>query len=175
MRLALVATLCLILTACGGVEVTEVPRPNFDPAVASFALEGDGQTEVSGSAFARQRGGGVVSCAGSDVWLLPDTPFFRWATTRVVTTDTTTSALIGGGADTSADWPIATRLQDTMEYARQSQCDIDGRFRFPAVPAGRYFVATVITWTVGTQQGGVALEPVMVTNQDTLLEVTVQL
>ncbi len=174
MRLALVATLCLILTACGGVEVTEIPRPSFDPAVASFALEGDGQTEVSGSAFARQRGGGVVSCAGNDVWLLPDTPFFHWVTTQVVTRDAT-EYLFDSGADTTEDWPIATRLQDTMEYVRQSQCDIDGRFRFPDVPAGRYFVATVITWTAGTQQGGVAIAPVMVTDQDTSLEVTVQL
>lgn len=174
--LAGVVGLVIASTSCGGVQVQEVPQPNFDPGVASYALE-PGSTEVLGSAFARQRGGGVVSCAGSDVWLLPDEPFFAWAVTPVVVRVTESAfSLSGGGSSTTRDWPIATRLQNTMQYVRRSQCDIDGRFRFTDVPRGQYIVATVILWEAGrSQQGGAAVEDVVVANDGASVEVTVQL
>jgi hypothetical protein len=176
LRSSFVVVVAAACVQCGGVDIQEVPRPNFDPAIASYALE-TGATEVIGSAFARQRGGGVVSCAGNDVWLLPDEPFFAWVVTPVVVRVTESAlSLSGGGSSTTREWPIATRLRDTMQYARRSQCDIDGRFRFSDVPRGQYIVATVILWEVGrSQQGGAAVEAFTIADNTPTIEVTVQL
>jgi hypothetical protein len=36
-----------------------------------------GTSGVTGQAFLRKQGGGVVTCAGSDVFLVPATPYYR--------------------------------------------------------------------------------------------------
>ena len=36
-----------------------------------------GTSGVKGQAFLRQQGGGIVTCAGSEVFLVPATPYYR--------------------------------------------------------------------------------------------------
>ena len=36
-----------------------------------------GQGSISGQAFLKQKGGGIVTCAGNDVFLVPDSGYFR--------------------------------------------------------------------------------------------------
>ena len=49
----------------------------MDLGSAKYALDSRNAL-IEGSGFLRQRGGNVITCAGSPVWLVPNTPFFRW-------------------------------------------------------------------------------------------------
>ena len=74
---AVVIVVLLSLASCSSRGPTIAPEPPLRLDSATFALA-EGAATIEGSGFLRQRGGDVVSCAGSPVWLAPDTPYFRW-------------------------------------------------------------------------------------------------
>ena len=146
------------IAACGGIrtDVAELPAPNFSPNAGGFALA-IGNSTVTGSGFARQRGGGVVSCAGNVVYLMPDTDFYAWVITPVVEERVDTSFGFDSVMGRDEMFPIADRLVgEPGRYVRTTSCDIDGRFELNEAPQGAYLVVTVITWFVpgSGQQGG---------------------
>jgi hypothetical protein len=108
---------------------------------------------VKGQGFMRQSGGGVVTCAGSEVVLMPATPFFR----EVI--------------DIHRAWgtpQIEKKLDSSYKsIVKQSQCDAQGNFSFTHIPAGSWFVMTHVQWMAGyTPQGGTLLREVTVTSAD---------
>ena len=116
------------------------------PAIAAMAFDksehgsyfGTGAGAVRGQAFLRQQGGGVVTCAGSRVLLVPATTYF----------DAAIAAFRSGHGLSVVD-------QEAVPLIRATQCDAQGNFNIAGVPSGRYFVGTQVRWTVGYySQGG---------------------
>jgi hypothetical protein len=81
----------------GCAELTKVPGGSFDPRGAAH-IHQEGNNTITGEAFLRQNGGGVVTCAGYDVRLVPNTPYaskrmyviygncnYRWIPSRSAT------------------------------------------------------------------------------------------
>ena len=109
---------------------------------APFAATGT--ASIKGQAFLRQRGGGVVTCAGSAALLMPYTEYFLEST-----------------------WYARERRHLTHEpdaramlpaILRKTHCDAQGNFSFDRLPAGRYIVLTEVVWDVaGRRQGGVVM------------------
>lgn len=100
-----------------------------------------GSASLTGQAFLRQQGGGVVTCAGSDVILLPATPFFQEVVSIM---------------RTGREPQVARPLTEYTALYRKSQCDAQGNFVFANVPAGKYILMTQVQWVVGyNAQGGV--------------------
>jgi predicted RecA/RadA family phage recombinase len=97
----------------------------------------------------RQRGGGVVTCAGNDVFLVPATASATSELRRVFGDDKGYvarggDAVLGGGKLVVAPRPN-----------RQGVCNAQGFFTFPNVRAGKWYVMTTVVWQVGDQnQGG---------------------
>lgn len=112
---------------------------SFDSVTASrYNIRGTGA--IRGSALLRQQGGGVVTCAGNDVILMPDIPFVREAL-RIVA---------DGGK------PVANPPGTYPNAFRQGFCDAQGFFEFRELAAGQWVVLTEVQWTVGySRQGGV--------------------
>jgi hypothetical protein len=106
-----------------------------------------GTASIDGQGFLRQKGGGVVTCAGSKVALIPATPFFREALGHL-----------------RAGRKVAAMEQLDSSYRpllKQSQCDAQGNFHFQGLPAGKWFIFTEVKWTVGyKQQGGTLLREI---------------
>ncbi len=66
----------LLISACAGPKVTI----NSDVSEAELAPYRQGGTaSIIGQGFLRQQGGGVVTCAGEQVLLMPDLPPIRQA------------------------------------------------------------------------------------------------
>lgn len=156
-----------VIIGCGGIRtnVIELPAPAFDPTLLGSYAAGSGGSSITGSGFARQRGGGVVSCAGNTVYLMPDTAFYSWVITPVVEERIDGTLGFDSRMGASESYPVADRLAgEPLQYVRAASCDIDGRFEFAEVPRGAYLVATVITWFVSGsgQQGGPVFERVSV-------------
>ncbi len=128
-----------LLTGCA----TEKPEMHsqFDAEQVKPYL-GTGPNTLTGQAFLRQDGGGIVTCAGRGVLLLPDTPYFR----EVI--------------DLFAHGKIAAEPNMTA-FSKQGQCDAQGNFKFDKVPNGMWLVLAEVTWEVGSKgQGGLLLRPV---------------
>jgi len=123
------------------------PRPPLTAWEPPYSAEehepyrADGSASITGQAFLRQRGGGVVTCAGEKVMVMPDTQYFR-----------ETLLQLKAGAVPSAG-------QDVWKGAglvRRTQCDAQGNFTVTKLPAGNWLVVTAVLWTVGyRQQGGI--------------------
>ncbi len=153
----LVAPALLVSTACAPPTAPPVPVPTvtvFDPATVAWSLV-DGQNEIRGQGFLRQRGGGVVTCAGEEAFLIPRGPYAE-ERIRNIYGQTTRPARAIALADV-ADWRYEQSVRRTL-------CDADGRFAFTAVADGLYFVVTSVTWEAATGeiQGGPIMAPVEV-------------
>jgi hypothetical protein len=108
----------------------------WDP-VEHEAYAAPGTGAISGQAFLRQQGGGVVTCAGSSVIAMPATTYFR---------------RLSAYAKTRTPVQIDDRARGLM---KDGQCDAEGNFLFDRLPAGDWLVSTEVKWWVGyLQQGG---------------------
>ena len=140
-------------------------RTTFDPSEVAFIHE-QGTNTITGSAFVRQRGGGVVHCAGNPVSLIPKGAY---SAERIGIIYGTTSAsgyspAMGTGRGTEPVPPVDAY----RSHQRHAICDIDGKFGFQDVATGSYFVVTSVTWTVGSYstEGGSLMVPVTFTGND---------
>lgn len=155
-----------LLTGC-----QVAPSPGAAPVIHSeftdqdrTRFSGTGSGGVRGQAFLRQRGGGVVTCAGEDVVLLPSVPYFREVIEEALARKQLSFAV-----------GIANAYKSVV---RRSTCDAQGNFAISDVPAGRWFVLTQVSWMVAARvQGGVvgreidvdqSSQLVMLTDQDRL-------
>jgi hypothetical protein len=148
------------LSGCG----TPPPQPPitvraaFNEAQTRSMLE-PGSNTIKGSGFLRQQGGGVVTCAGEPVRLIPATDYSReriravYGEARITRTPKTFTP----------DPPAFGDLQ------RRATCNAQGQFTFDRVRDGEYFLVTGVAWTVGSQhQGGAIYAPVQVRGGETV-------
>lgn len=138
------------LSACAASMVQMSIAP-ADATIASAMLMEDGTSTIKGSALIRQRGGGVVTCAGNTVYLIPATPSSSAELGRVFGGEQGYvrrggSPGFGGG-----------KLVDPPIPHRSSQCNAQGFFSFPNARAGKWHVMTTVIWTVDQYEGGTLL------------------
>lgn len=115
-----------------------------DEVAFSPLYMGKGTSTLQGQAFMRQKGGGVVTCAGSSVFLSPSTPFFWGKKIEAM-----------GSNNYVIDGKYKTAVRETV-------CDAKGAFAFRDLPAGGnlgWDLITKVEWEVaGKSQGGIAIE-----------------
>lgn len=105
----------------------------------------------------KTRGGDVRYAAGSNVELIPSTPYSdEWATRKFFT-----HVRIG---------PMDARVD---KYIRKTVADATGSFEFDDLPAGWYWVTAWVVWQVGdpqwdsfgvNQQGGEMCQRIQIEN-----------
>lgn len=145
--LALGALVTLAACAPQPVRLTTA----FNPSEVEF-VRTPGTATVTGQAFMRQRGGGVVTCAGADVRMAPVTAY---SSERI--------NLIYGNTQRGTSGNMSRQPEQAPPgYETASllaRCDAQGNFRFERVPAGEFFLLTSVRWEVPSgyvmqQQGG---------------------
>ncbi len=164
MRRFRTSLLPLALAACASAPPPiVVPGGPFDSAQVAFLAQ-PGTNKIEGQAFMRQNGGGVVTCAASDVNLVPRT---RYAERRMV-------AVYGSTAGGSLPIGAALRADDSAvdpaykAAVLTAKCDAAGEFLFERVPDGDYFLAATVAWQVlNGAEGAVLMEPVSVRGGET--------
>lgn len=149
MRKALLLGLAVLQAGCAAKVMQFAVAPS-DVPVASAALTA-GSGTVTGSALIRQGGGGVVTCAGNDVHLIPATESTSREMIRVFGGE---KGYVRRGGYSGYGGTLVT----PPEPNRRGQCNAQGGFTFTEVKAGRWHVMTTVTWVVGSEyQGGTLL------------------
>lgn len=162
MKYPITLAFAIFLTGCA----YQAPRPAvfplyqaFDASQAERQIQ-DGSNTIKGNAFIRQRGGGVVTCAGAPVFLVPATAYAKERIDRIY------------GGKASARPIDAVFEPDPAEYKkliRTTRCDSQGNFQFDKVANGEFFLTTSVIWNVGSQsQGGTVVQTVTLANGQTL-------
>lgn len=154
----------LILAASFAMAGCAVTRPlhqisaPFDAAHAQRLVQ-DGPNTVKGSAFMRQRGGGVVTCAGETVHLIPATAYAEERMRVLYRT------ALGSGVNFGVNYDFQPEPHEYFTLERVTKCDAQGNFVFERVADGEFFVVTTIRWSVayGATQGGNLMHRVTVT------------
>jgi hypothetical protein len=144
MKMQFAFAVTIFACACAPISHDVLVQSSIDVTeLATYKAKGPNRIE--GQAFLRQQGGGVVTCAGSQVFLAPDAPYFR---------EIARIASSGGkpNFDHSKDGP--------QSLVRNAVCDAQGNFLFSNLPDGKYLVMTEVRWKVGnTMQGGPVWRP----------------
>lgn len=153
--LYLMASLAL-LAACGAPVEVQAP---FDAREVAY-ISSRGPATVSGQAFMRQNGGGVVTCAGETVHLIPAGAYTKEFMTKAFRSPQ-------GGRIPAI---MAFQTDHPAEYGRlqrRTTCDAEGDFEFQGVANGEYYVTSVVLWQVGDSfipEGGALAKYVRVSN-----------
>lgn len=142
----------VLLMALGALGCAPRETVTVDADVSQEDLapyQAPGTASVTGQGFMRQRGGTVVTCAGEDVYLVPDLPPIRNAI----------QALAGGH---EVELAGARRWGPA---AHRSQCDAQGNFAFENLPAATWQVLTTVSWEVDRRPQGGGLARVVTTTE----------
>lgn len=154
----LIAPALLLASGCVLMQPKQVQHhisAPFDEEKAE-SLISEGDAEVMGTAFLRQKGGGVVTCAGSDVRLHPVT---EYATERL---DKIYGRAPSVGEVSFADINTLMTTQHEFspdedkyhELSKIEKCDAQGEFSFSNIKEGEFYVITKVYWEVSAPQGG---------------------
>ena len=105
-------------------------QPGFPPyKKLIFTKEGytQGASTVTGQAFLRQRGGGVVTCAGNTVIMYPNNIYFL--------------AKRNGAPEVEIN-------AESSSMEKSTQCDATGNFEFNNIQNGGWVIETTVGWDV---------------------------
>lgn len=139
------AFVLVVLSGCTNtIKLTE----QFNAEQAKRKLK-PGANTVSGSALIRKNGGGVVTCAGLPVYLIPSG---EYADARI-------SAIYGntksGFRSVSKSYKFVPDDKQYSTYVIKTMCDAQGQFKFTNVTDGSFYAVTSIVWKSGySDQGG---------------------
>ena len=145
--------MALVYAGCVVRQPVEI-QTKFDYSEHKPYME-TGENGLKGQGFLRQQGGGIVTCAGREVLLVPATSFFREAVTAY---------RLGKN-------PQFTEKVDPAfkPIIKRSQCDVQGNFAFGNLPAGKWFITTQVSWIVNRNtQGGTLMREVTLSNNETI-------
>ena len=136
-----------------------------------FPYKQKGRSTLAGQAFLSSPSGKAITQAGTPVHLIPITPYTRYwfdhsvRNTSCSATETPASSESATTSRTPTDCPheALTRLQTEKRlapYLRTTRANPTGHFWFTKIPAGRYYLISLIDEGAGTrkeeQQAGLA-------------------
>lgn len=130
-----------------GIQASSLPP--FEAGEVAWAQK-SGTGAIEGSALLRTRGGAIQTCAGMPVFLVPDSAYAR---ARQLTFYGNASK---GFVDAAGAIPKAPPAPpaDYVTTARETTCDVDGKFFFGKLPPGTYFVTTRVIWSAVSRTWG---------------------
>lgn len=121
------------------------------------AMLAPGKSMVSGSALIKKPDGEVVTCAGSKVYLIPETDYAKYAMNILY------SSLDEGFNPAANSRRIPDEDPDFMENTLYVKCNANGYFTFSGIATGTFYLQSKIVWMEdGRVQGGTVMNRIRV-------------
>ena len=147
----------------GNASPAMTPQPPGLNEKDLFPYKQKGRGTLAGQAFLGSPSGKAITQAGSTVHLIPITPYTRhWFDHTVRTTSCSATGIPSSAENAAAPRPPAdcthealTRLQTEKRltpYLRTTRANPTGHFWFTKIPAGRYYIVSLIEGGSGTHQ-----------------------
>jgi hypothetical protein len=132
-RPGVILALVVILAACATMGPPLVMTASFDPEAASF-IHGKGRAKVSGQAFVRLNSGKLLRAVGTDITLIPRTPY----------ADERIAAIYGNGKQAGRGVNIPDADPRYVQSMRTTVASSGGSFSFDDVADGEYYLVAMI-------------------------------
>ena len=150
-------------TEPGNVSPAMAPQPPGLNEKDLFPYKQKGRGALAGQAFLGSPSGKAITQAGTLVHLIPITPYTRhWFDHTVRTTSCSATGTLAAAESAAAPHPPAdcahealTRLQmekRLVPYLRTTRANPTGHFWFTKIPAGRYYIISLIEGGSGAHQ-----------------------
>ena len=133
-----VTTLAVVVLMAGFAEATEVTVP-FNAAEVAY-INKSGAAKITGQAFTRLSNGLVITCAGTDIQLVPAGSY---AKARIAALYGTAG---GGRMSVAQRITVSNSPPDYAAMRRVAFCDAGGNFEFSGVADGEYYLMAVVQW-----------------------------
>jgi len=129
-----------------------------------LAYKQKGKGTLAGQAFLVSPSGKAITQAGAPVHLIPSTPYTRYWFDHNVRTSSCSATELPASTETSAVTPhtptdcsheALTKLQTEkrlLPYLRTTRANPTGHFWFTKIPAGRYYLVSLIEEGAGPRQ-----------------------
>ncbi len=101
-----------------------------------------GNNTVTGNSFLRQQGGGIVTCAGFQAYIVHTENY----------TNERIFAIYGSNVEGYNNSRVLKFVPDLKEYfknSRRTTCDSSGDFKFNNLVNGEYYIVTQVNWKIG--------------------------
>jgi hypothetical protein len=174
------AGIMFIFSGCVGThqQIIKLESP-FDVNEAKKIFD-EGNNKIVGSALIRQRGGGIVTCAGCDVLLYPATDYAKERfkliygniDKRFINFDNkplVKQKVYNRRYESGTEYSIPVYVfepdhEEYHQFRRQTIGDSQGFFEFDKLQDGEYFILTTIKWQVldYATEGGTLMQRVEV-------------
>jgi len=146
--------------APGNGSSAKTPQPPVFNEKDLFPYKQKGRSTLTGQAFLASPSGKAITQAGAPVHLIPITPYTRFwfdhnvKVTSCSATESPASAEPATAPRTPTDCPqeVLTRLQTEKRlapYLRTTRANPTGHFWFTKIPAGRYYLVSLIEGGAG--------------------------
>lgn len=161
----LFSILALSLSGCAiNKPIVHTLQSSYDPKEVSYSKK-QGANIINGNAFMRQLGGGVVTCAGQEVFLSPISNYAKERITFLYNNE-------NGGISPYHE-AINKKFDKTDEAyvadQKKTICNSEGKFTFKNVADGEYYVGTGVFWVIANMsQGGQMARKISVNGGETL-------
>ena len=150
-------------TEPGNLSSVKTPQPPVFNEKDLFPYKQKGRSALTGQAFLVSPSGKAITQAGAPVHLIPITPYTRYwfdhnvRTTSCATTEPLTSSETAATPRPPTDCPqeALTRLQTEKRltpYLRTTRANPTGHFWFTKIPAGRYYLISLVDEGTGPRQ-----------------------
>ena len=150
-------------TEPGNVSPAKTAQPPSLNEKDLFPYKQKGRGALAGQAFLGSPSGKAITQAGTPVHLIPITPYTRYwfdhsaRTTSCSATETPASPESAAAPRTPTDCPQEALARLQMEkrlapYLRTTRSNPTGHFWFTKIPAGRYYIVSLIEEGSGTHQ-----------------------
>lgn len=126
-RFVLAAAAVLMLAGCAP-DLPEVFSPYLEETFQPWV--GQGRANINGQAFYKMPSGRLISCAGTEVWLMPANGYNIEALQS-----------IGMGKGLPENYN-----KSAFKFTRKTICDGAGRFAFPNIPTQNWIVMVHLSW-----------------------------
>ena len=141
-------SLILVVVALTGCAVPkQQPKISlvsvFDKEQAE-KLMAEGNNTIKGSALMRQVSGGVVSCAGQAIQLIPATAYANERMLAIYGNDI--SGMVNAASLQMNPDPFIYTDPEYLRLNKGTQCDAQGYFKFEKIADGEFIVFSRITW-----------------------------
>ena len=150
-------------TEPGNVSPAMAPQP---PALSEkdlFPYKQKGRSTLTGQVFLGSSSGKAITQAGAPVHLIPITPYTRyWFDHAVRGTSCSATGSLASTDTTAVPRPLTDCVQEALPqlraekrlapYLRMTRANPTGHFWFTKIPAGRYYIVSLIQGGSGTHQ-----------------------
>ncbi len=147
----------------GNVSPAKTAQPPVLNEKDLFTYKQKGRSTLAGQAFLSSPSGKAITQAGAPVHLIPITPYTRYWFDHNVRTSSCSAAETSTSPETASpprpptDCPheALTRLQTEKRlapYIRTTRANPTGHFWFTKIPAGRYYLVSLIDEGAGPRQ-----------------------